>query len=645
MMLNDKIGMIYTNEQCTGCNKCIASCPVMGANVAKSEDGIATVLVDGTRCIHCGKCIDSCDHRAREYVDDTEEFFLDLERGEEISLLIAPAFLINYPKEYKKILGYLKAKGVKHLVSVSFGADITTWGYLNYLQNTGKKGLISQPCPAIVAYIEKYIPELIPYLMPIHSPLMCSAIYLKKYKNITGKIAFLSPCIAKKYEIMDENCKGYINYNVTFQELMKRIQTVALDSYSELDELEYGMGAIYPMPGGLRANIEHFLGTECMVRQVEGEKQAYEFLHIYAKRIKKKQELPVIVDILNCEMGCNYGTGISFQGTAEDREDLNFQIQQIQKKVSKSSKENPFDTKISKKKRLERLNKKFKYLKLEDFVRQYHQTIANKDRMPSLEEQERIYKLLGKDTKDKRQINCSACGYNTCKEMVHAIYNGYNQIENCIHYLKEKVEEKHIQSNLLMEQIRQEKEEKELQFQQVVENFVQLNDAINQLSEKNTNNSMQTKSMVDAMSHMLHYADLLKESIQAIQNFLNGYEASNKGVVSISNQTNMLALNAGVEAARVGDAGKGFAVIANQVRVLAEKTKETVKENDVNTELLVQAIEKLELETESFHENMEKIKDRTTTIAKSTETIAGQSESIREISEKIREMMRENLSS
>ena len=61
--------------------------------------------------------------------------------------------------EDKKIYGYLKSLGVSHIYSVSFGADITTWAYISYLKETGKTGLISQPCPAIVNYIEKYQPD------------------------------------------------------------------------------------------------------------------------------------------------------------------------------------------------------------------------------------------------------------------------------------------------------------------------------------------------------------------------------------------------------------------------------------------------------------------------------------------------------
>ena len=117
----------------------------------------------------------------------TEKFFADLKKGERISILIAPAFLANYPKEYEAVLGGLKALGVNRIISVSFGADITTWGYLNYVKQNNFVGGISQPCPAIVGYIERYAPELLPKLFPVHSPMMCTAIYACVYQPMYRK--------------------------------------------------------------------------------------------------------------------------------------------------------------------------------------------------------------------------------------------------------------------------------------------------------------------------------------------------------------------------------------------------------------------------------------------------------------------------
>lgn len=61
--------------------------------------------------------------------------------------------------------------------------------------------------------------------MPIHSPMMCSAIYAKKYMGLEDKLAFISPCIAKKNEIDDPDTGRYVEYNVTFSHLMEYVRT------------------------------------------------------------------------------------------------------------------------------------------------------------------------------------------------------------------------------------------------------------------------------------------------------------------------------------------------------------------------------------------------------------------------------------
>ena len=143
-------GLVFTNEKCIGCNKCISVCPVITANKAVDEDGKQIIQVDGDKCISCGACFDACEHGAREFRDDTETFFEDLKKGVKISLLLAPAFAANYPGEYKQILGGLKKMGVNRIISVSFGADITTWGYVKYISEHHYTGGFSQPCPAVV---------------------------------------------------------------------------------------------------------------------------------------------------------------------------------------------------------------------------------------------------------------------------------------------------------------------------------------------------------------------------------------------------------------------------------------------------------------------------------------------------------------
>ena len=74
------MGLVYTNDLCIGCNKCIRACSCLGACIATEEEGSARINVDDSKCIACGACIDACEHKAREFNDDTERFFADLKK-------------------------------------------------------------------------------------------------------------------------------------------------------------------------------------------------------------------------------------------------------------------------------------------------------------------------------------------------------------------------------------------------------------------------------------------------------------------------------------------------------------------------------------------------------------------------------------
>jgi len=437
-MRDIKRGLIYTNDNCIGCNKCIRACSCIGACVSTepNENGISRIEVDGRLCVACGACFDVCEHDARVFRDDTERFFNDLKNGEKISLLIAPAFPANYPDTYANILGGLKALGVNRMISVAFGADITTWGYINYIKRNKFTGGISQPCPAVVGYIERYIPELIPKLFPVQSPLMCAAIYAKKELGITDKFAFISPCIAKKMEIDDPNNHGYISYNVTFEHLIKRFEENNLYGEPCHDEIEYGLGSIYPMPGGLKENAMWLLGEDEFIRQVEGEKRLYHYLQQNKKLLSTGKTPFLFVDALNCEKGCICGTGTELSLSATDKALYN--LHDIKEDVKKNTSGSAWSKYDTPEERLACLNKQFSHLKLEDYMRTY--TDRSKQvtlRMPDPEELEMIFLEMNKTDSASRHINCSCCGYDSCTEMAIAIHNGFNHKDNCIHYLKD----------------------------------------------------------------------------------------------------------------------------------------------------------------------------------------------------------------
>lgn len=636
-------GLVYTNEECIGCNHCISVCPVFEANYSLTKDGKDLIYVNGDACIHCGACIDACHHHARDFRDDTEQFLEELKKGESISLLVAPAFIANYPGQYGKVLGYLKSLGAKHVISVSFGADITTWGYLNYIAEKNFTGGISQPCPAIVDYIEKYVPDLISRIVPVHSPMMCAAIYAKKYMNITDKLAFIGPCIAKKSEIMRPDNRPYVSYNVTFHHLMNALKGVNLSSYSAVDELEYGLGSVYPQPGGLKENVEHFLGKDVMVRQIEGESHAYHFLKGYAKRVKSGRQLPFMVDALNCANGCLHGTGVEPETLEND--DVLFEINNQRNKAKsgkqdkKKDKNNPWGKGLTYEKRLANFNAQFAELKLEDFICRYE----NKHMAASVNEHqvEAGFEDMKKDTREKREIDCGACGYESCRQMAEAVALGLNRKENCMHYEKNALQEEQERMREITEQLRESQKRKQILYQEIMNDFQQIKTAMGELAEGNQCSAEDATRIAQAVGGMSSFTEMLRGSMQQVVDAVQGYDVMNESIIKISNQTGMLALNAGIEAARSGEAGKGFAVIANRVRDLSEQTKAAVATGKEQSTILIPAIQKLDDETVQFVQNIENINDGTSALAASSQEIAAQTEMIDEVVNRMAEKMKE----
>lgn len=318
--------------------------------------------------------------------------------------------------ERKRLPSALRQAGFNRITETAIGAREVALKTKEIIQEKPDSSHICTACPAVVNYIEKYNQNEIGFLTPVVSPMVAHVRMLKKKYGSASKVVFAGPCVAKKDEALHPKNRNIVDAVLTFEELNEILKEKQIDlkacEESSFDEKAFGMSKLFPLEEGLlkTAEIDSDLiqSKHIALSGFEDIKDAIDTLN--------SNQGSYVIEPLFCRSGCINGPVLRQTNLLKKKQELINYYEESKSLVSSVT-------------GVENLNFRYEVSKTLG-----NTTFTEKDIKKVLESS-------GKATEEE-ELNCGACGYNTCRDKAVAVLQGIAEIEMCMPYMRRLAEQK-----------------------------------------------------------------------------------------------------------------------------------------------------------------------------------------------------------
>ena len=369
----------------------------------------------------------------------------------------------------------------------------------------------------------------------------------------------------------------------------------------------------------------------------EGTGKLYKDLDRYSS--ENSRWLPTVFDVLNCENGCNGGPATGVHYNCFTMSDIMHDVERYARKIRKAN-----TTKKGVDKQFAEFDQK---LNLNDYMRTY-KPLMGVSRKITEADIEKAYLALDKHTDMEKSFDCHSCGFKSCREMAVAIAKGINEKENCHQYMMKSIRNERQKATSVNNEVLNMNNE-------LVEIFGKLTENINQVTKETGIIRDIGEASCNEMANVAEYMNDLKTlnesiagSLEHINSSVKKYNVMTQDVEKISGKINLLSLNAAIEAARAGEAGRGFSVVASNIRGLSESSRASVssaRENDESIQSAINEVNNIILKfsetttellaaVQASIDNVNETTEKSTMIEESMNTVSLIAQHVEEVIEK-----------